>query len=293
MNPTNIALLLLLSALFASAFLFIRLLAPIFGPFLLMDLRVLLAATLLLLWALLSKQPLNFNKTFSRWLFLGALYAAIPYTLIAFAELEVSSALAAILMATIPLFTAIAALFFIKETLTTRKIIGLLLGLFGVIVSSGWNPQGSNSFNLFAILALLLSALSYAIGGVYAAKYFKDISPLSLTIGNFLAAGVLLSPFAIANPPQQLPSIPAILALLAMVLIPTAIAFTLNFYLLKELGPTHLSLIAYLIPIFGALFGRIFLAEELTFGLLLGLVIILFSVALVTKVKFSILARNL
>ena len=205
MNLINLALLSLLSALFASAFLFIRLLAPIFGPFMLMDLRVWLAAAILFLWAFLKKQPLNFRKTWYDWFLLGALNAAIPYTLIAFAELQVSSALAAILMATIPLFTAIAAFFFMKESLTSKKIIGLLLGLFGVVVLSGWNSQGLDSSSLLAILALLLSALSYGIGVVYAAIRFKSTSPLSITIGNFLAAGILLLPFAIANPSQQTP----------------------------------------------------------------------------------------
>ncbi len=293
MNLINLALLSLLSALFASAFLFIRLLAPVFGPFMLMDLRVWLAAILLFLWAFLSKQQLNFSKSWHSWLLLGALNAAIPYTLIAFAELQVSSALAAILMSTIPLFTAIATFVFMKESFTPRKIIGLLLGLFGVVVLSSWNPQGLNSFSLFAILALLLSALSYALGIVYAAMSFKSTSPLSITIGNFLAAGILLLPFAITNPPQQSPSTLAMLALFAMVLIPTAAAFTLDFHLLKKLGPTHLSLIAYLIPIFGAFFGRVFLGEDLSVGVLLGFIIILFSVALVTEAKLVFFGKRL
>ena len=78
-----------------------------------------------------------------------------------------------------------------------------------------------------------------------------------------------------------------------MVLIPTAIAFTLDFHLLKKLGPTRLSLIAYLIPVFGAIFGRVFLSEELSFGVLLGFVIILFSVALVTETKFGGIGKRL
>lgn len=280
--------LLVLSVLFGSAFLFMRLLVPVFGPLWLIDARVLLAAGVLIIWAVLTGQPLRFGHRLRDWLVMGALNAAIPYTLIAFAELHVNSSLAAIFMATIPLFTAVISALWLEERFTPKLAIGLALGSVGVVALSGWNTVVLSPVTLLAVAALLVSALSYALGIVFVGLRFGDTSPLTLSIGNFLAAGVLLLPLAVFAPPPQPPPPPAVLVLLAFVLLPTALALVFDLHLLKKLGPTRLSTVAYLIPVSGALLGFIFLSEPLHPTMLAGFVIILLSVALVTDVKIAL-----
>ena len=294
MSPRDFGLLLLLSVLFGSAFLFIRIAAPVFGPLFLMDARVLLAAGTLALWALVTKQRLSFGGRWRDWFTIGALNAALPYTLIAFAELHVTSALAALFMALLPLFTTVVAVLWGRERLTPKMSVGLALGFVGVVVMSGWSTPQLTPTTLLSLGALLLAALSYALGLVYTEARFDDTPPLTLSVGNFLAAGVLLLPFALTAPPPQVPSPLALLTLAALVLLPTALALVLDFHLLKKLGASRLSLVAYLIPISGALLGVVFLNEALSSTALVSFSLILVGVVLATdaEVKLPPLRRR-
>ena len=107
----------------------------------LIDLRVLIAGIALVLYAVLLDQRPQWLHQWQNYLLLGALNAAIPFCLIAAAELSLDAPVAAILNATTPLFTAIISYLWTKERLTKKKLIGLLLGIVGVSVLVGWNPQ--------------------------------------------------------------------------------------------------------------------------------------------------------
>lgn len=287
MTLRDLALLLLLGALFGSAFLFVGLTAPAFGPLALMDLRVFLGAGVLILWSLAARQPLNFKRPWTDWLALGGLNAALPFAFLGFAQLHVPSSLAAIFVATAPLFTALVSAVWLKEALTLKKLAGLLLGLAGVAIISGGAALELNPTTLLALAVLLLSSLAYALGGLVAKLRFKGIPHLSVTSGNFMVAGLLLLPLAVTAPPRAFPSGETWLAFAALVLISTAVAWGLYFKALQRLGPTGISSVAYLIPMFGVLFGAVFLNEPIRPATLLGFGLILFSVALVTNLQLG------
>lgn len=253
-----------------------------------MDARVLLAAGLLALWAAITRHPLRFGGRWRDWLVVGALNAAAPYTLIAFAELHVPSSLAALFMATIPLFTALLSALLLRERLSLKLGAGLALGVTGVAVLSGGGALALTPVTLLAVAALLASAFSYALGIMFVSLRFRETAPLTLSVGNFLAAGTLLLPFALAAPPPAPPPPTALLALAALALVPTALALVLDFHLLQKLGPTRLSTVAYLVPVSGALLGAVFLAEPLHPTMLLGFATVLVSVALVTDVRLGL-----
>ncbi len=137
-------MLLLLAALWGPSFLFIRIASPVLGPGVLVELRVFLATLALTLYAISCARLPALWVRWKAYLLLGAINAALPFTLIALAELHLPSSLAAILNATTPLFTAIIAALWLHERLTTKKVIGLIIGVVGVGILVGWSPLSLN-----------------------------------------------------------------------------------------------------------------------------------------------------
>lgn len=291
MDVKSVSLLMFVAALMAAAFLFIRIAGPALGPVFLIDVRVALAAAVLLVWARLKEQPLEFRRPWKDWAALGLFNAAGPFTLIAWAELHITSSLAAILIATIPLFTALVSAVWLNEPLTPKKGVGLGLGLVGVTVLSGWSPQHTGAVTALAVTAVLVAACSYAVGGVYARRRFRGVSSLSVATGNFAAAALLLLPWAAFSVPTALPPVGTVLALLALVLLSTVTSFLLYFRLIERHGALTASSIGYLIPVFGALYGAAFLREPLSAAAAVGLGVVLLSVGLVTNLDLGLVAR--
>ena len=219
MKLLDFCLLLLLGALFASGVLFIRIAVPVLGPFFLMDARVILAALVLLSWAQFKGEKVRFTGKKRHWLALGAFNAAIPFSLLAWAELHISSSLAAILIATMPLFTSVISAIWLNEAISFKKACGLALGLLGVAILSGLSPVELSLTHGLAILATLGTSFSYAFGGVYIKKYFQGVPRVTLTIGNFTSAGLLLLPFAFMNPPSAMPDLTTVAVVLGLVII--------------------------------------------------------------------------
>ena len=288
MSAREFSLLLLCGALFASTFPLIHLTAPVFGPLALMDIRVFLAAGLLALWAWISRQGLGLKRPLGDWLLLGGLNSALPFSLIAFAQLHVPSSLAAIFIATVPLFTALIEALWFKQPLAPPKALGLTLGTSGVVVLSGWSGLEFTPMAVLALLALLLASLSYALSAVVMKTRFAQSSPLSVSTGNFLVAGFLLLPLAVWVPPRNLPSLEALLALAVLALFSTAVGWVLFFGLIQRLGIGPTSGISYLIPMFGVIFGALFLAEPVGLSTLIGFVLVLGGVALVGEVRLGL-----
>ncbi len=267
---------------------FIRVAVPALGPFTLMGLRVALAASVLALYAAVLARGMP--KLRSRWkefLTVGAANSAIPFSLIAAAEIELTASLAAILNSTTALFAAVVAAVWIGEELTMKKVLGLVMGLVGVAVLVGWDPIPLSSIVLLSVGAMLAASLSYAIGGVYVKRTFVGIPPLAMAIGQQAGAAVLLLPLAAVSLPEEAPPLPAVLCALALTLLSTAVAYLLYFRLIESVGPTKTLTVTFLIPVFGLLFGVLLLGEPVGVGTLVGSGIILYGVALVTEVRLG------
>lgn len=196
MKPRDIGMLLLLATLWGASFWFIKVASPILGPTVLIDLRVLMAGLALSAYAGLLKQRPNLLHKWKEYLILGAMNAAIPFCLIAAAEIRLDASLAAVLNSTTPLFTALIARIWTQERLTVKKMLGLSSGVFGVVILVGWDPT-SGAGRLVSIGLSLGAAFLYGLGGVYSAKRFVGEKPLNLAIGQQLAAGLLLLPVAV------------------------------------------------------------------------------------------------
>ena len=286
MGARDLGALLILGALWGASFIFIRVAVPVLGPFVLMDLRVLLAAAAMVLCAVAVGRLPKLRSNWGRFLVLGCLNAAVPFTLIAASEINLTASLAAILNSTTPLFTAVVAAVWIREALTPRRIGGLLLGIVGVAVVVGWTPITLSPIVLLSIGASLAAALSYGFGGVYAKRAFSGLSPLGMAIGQQTAASLLLLPPSVVSLPGEAPPPVVVISVLSLALLSTALAYLLYFRLISSVGPTSTLTVTFLVPVFGLLFGALFLGEPVGAGTLVGLAIILSSVALVTGIRF-------
>ena len=287
MSVRQLGALVLLGALWGVSYMFIRVAVPELGPFVLMGCRVALAVLALTLYAAAVRQLPKFQGRLRQFLILGTVNSAIPFSLIATAEIEIPASLAAILNSTSALFVAGVAAVWIGETLTVRKIAGLLLGVAGVVVLVGFPSVPLTGPVLLAVGAMLGASLAYAVGGVYAKKTFDGVPGLTMAIGQQSGAAVTLVPLGAATVPDQFPSTAALLAMLAIALLSTAVAYLLYFYLIRTAGPTKTLTVTFLIPAFGLISGVVFLNEPVGPGTLAGLGIILTSVALVAEIRFG------
>ena len=277
----QVVVLLVTALLFGANFAFMKIAVPEFGPVTLIGLRLLVAAELLAVVALVTRKKLAFPGRWWDWFVFGGLQAAAPFTLAAWAELDISSSLAALLMATMPLFTAVFTAVWMRERPSGNVVRGALVGLAGVAVLVGWDGFAGGS-SLPRVIAMLLAAASYALGAVYAKRRLAAADTLSLTVGNCGAAAILLFPAMVVTAPAGVPSAAAFGALAGLTVFGTVVGFGLYFWLLARSSAVTASATAFLIPAFGALLGTVLLHEPFTTNMVVGVALILGSLSLVT-----------
>ncbi len=286
MKAKDVGALLLLSALWGGSFLCMRIAAPVLGPIVLIELRVLIAGVALLLYATIRKSDLDLRARWRHYLVIGIINSAIPFTLIATAELHLTSGLAATLNATTPLFVAVVAAVWIKETLTANKVVGLILGLVGVVVLVGWSPLPFSATVAFSVAASLAAAACYGLAGVYTKVNVQGASSRAVATCSQLGASLFLLPLALVAPPRSIPSLTVLLAVATLALLCTAVAYLLFFRLIENVGPTRASTVTFLTPFFGVLWGVVLLNEPLTWSTIIGFAVILSGTGLVTGMSF-------
>jgi drug/metabolite transporter (DMT)-like permease len=211
---------------------------------------------------------------------LGLISAAVPFTLIAWGEKHIDSGVAGVVQASVPVFTALLAIRFLPSERPTReRTIGIALGLVGVGVLTGVDP-GNGWWAVAGTLAVVLSSVSYAAGGLYGQTRTRTVAgPVLATATVFYGALVLL-PWGIAEWPSHSPGWKSVASLLALALAGTAFAQLLLFHVLSLHGAARLSLVTYLMPPFAVFYGATILGEPLRWSALAGLALILLGVAL-------------
>jgi drug/metabolite transporter (DMT)-like permease len=292
MSVKNVTALLLLSALWGGSFLFMRIAVPALGPILLIELRFLLAGITLLGHALLTKSVPVLRSHWRQYLVIGLLNCAIPPVLISAAELLLPASLAATLNATTALFTALAAALWMGEALTVRKVAGLLMGFLGVVTLVGLGPLSLTAGTLWAVGASLLAAVFYAVAAVYTKVQVQGGQPQGLALYSQLFSALWLLPLVPFSLPAAWPSMTVIMSLVMLALLCTALGFRLYFYLIVDAGPAKATMVTYLSPAFGMLWGALLLHESLSAGFLLGFLLILCSVTLVSHTPREMIAHE-
>ncbi len=274
--------LLVLGAVWGAAFLFTRIAVPEFGPLAMVEVRVSLAASVLLVMVAARRQLGEFR---GRWLplsLIGALNTAVPFVLFAYATRTVPAGFAAVLNATVPLFGAALGLLFFGEGLKSARAIGLTMGFGGVwvLVSSDLQIEGST----IAIAAALVASSMYALSAHLTRRVLPGMPSLVIAAGSLVASVAILAVPAVLTWPATLPSTNAWLAVGALSLLGTALGYVLYFKLLERAGATGAMAVTYLIPLFGMVWGALFLREAVTMPMLVGCASILAGVAVTTGV---------
>lgn len=292
MRPRDLSELLLLAALWGGSFLFMRIAAPLFGPVPLIELRVGLAAAVLLP-VLAWRGKLGLLRRHAAPLaFVGITNSGLPFVLYAWAALSVTAGFASIVNATAPLFAALVSWVWLKHRLSPGTMVGLLLGLLGVVIlvwgKASFRADGSG----WAVVACLAATLNYGVAANFTNRYLSGVDPMAIATGSQLYASVLLAPFAVWLWPGENPGADAWLAVILLAVACTGVAYVLYFRLIAHIGPARAIAVTFLIPVFGMLWGAIFLGEQVTGNMLAGCAVILAGTGLATGVlRFSALLR--
>ena len=280
MTASDWALLAILSIVWGGSFLFVGVAVRELPPLTIVALRVVTAASALLLTLRLMGVDLpRTRQVWSAFLGMSILNNVIPFTLIVWGQSHIASGLASILNATTPLFTVIVAHYLTEdERLTGQRFAGVIVGFAGVAVMIGAAAFASLDASILAQLAVLGAALSYGFSGVFGRRFkTMGIPPLATAAGQVTVSSAILLPTAlIVDRPWTLamPSTGAIVSLAALGLVSTAFAYLIFFRLLARAGATNVGLVTFLIPVSAILLGVLVLGETLAMRHMAGMALI-------------------
>ena len=277
-------LLFLLASMWGASYLFIKVAVEDIPPAAMTELRVLAAGLLLAAYLVVrvggARALEELRNAWKPCLVLGVINSALPMTLVAWGEQHIDSSIAAIAQASVPIFVVLLSLRFLPhEPLAPSRIAGLAIGLGGVALVTGLHPEGG-WWAVAGTLAVVLSSVSYASGGVYGQLQVHGTAGPVLAAGSMLAAALVLLPLAVADPPTEVPGATAVAGLVGLILLPTVLGQLLLFRILRLHGSRRLSLVTYLMPAFAIVYGAALLDEPVTASALGGLALILVGVAL-------------
>ncbi len=276
---------LLLSAIWGSSFLFMRLGATEFGSFPTAGVRVTLAAVVLFPLMYFKGEWPALRRHWKAILFAGVINSAIPFALFAWAVMHITTGLTSILNASVPLFGALIAWIWLGERIQPVRWLGLALGFIGVALLAWKAPGGAGLKSddaLWAIAACLGASISYAIAANFAKRYLVGVPPLASASGSMIGASLCLMIPAILFWPQQQPSAKAWAAIAAIAILCTGLAYILYFRLIANAGPSRAVAVTFLAPAFAVFYGAVFLHEPVTLLMLGCACIIVFGTMLST-----------
>jgi drug/metabolite transporter (DMT)-like permease len=253
-----------LAALWGGSFAFMRVAVAGLGPTWLVECRVLIAFLALLAVARLRGAVPAFVPHARAFIVVGVVNTAIPFSLFAWAADHIPASTGAMLNATAPFFAAIVAAVWLRERIGPMKLAGMVVGFAGVALLVGWHPRDADPQSMMAMLACLVAALCYGIASVYARRQLAGLPIFSVALYSQLVAAVALAP-GIAMVPAPAAVTPVVAAnVLGLALASTALAYLLYFRLIADIGPARALTVTFLIPMFGVLWGWLFLGEAVT-----------------------------
>ena len=282
MKPADFIRLFALAAIWGGSFMFTRISAPVLGPVILIECRVSLAMIFLLVVARFLHKPLNARQHWRHYLVLGIFNAAVPFLLFAFAAQTLSASALSILNATSPIWGAVIGAVWMRHPLNKRTVLGLALGIIGVSLVVGLDHMTAQRGAGIAIAAALLAAFCYGIATNYV-KAAKSVDSFSNAHGSMWVASLLIAPAVPFAPVSVYPGVGIMFAVVVLGIVCTGMAFLLYFRLVHNIGATSALTVTFLIPVFGILWGSLFLGEVITPGMIVGSIFVILGTAMVTS----------
>ena len=273
-------LLIFLGALWGSAFMFIKVATPEYGPVALVNARLIIASLIFLPILLRKKYLPLLAPIWKHVLVLSVINNMIPFTLFSFASLGSSSNILAILDATTAFNTMVIAYFWINESVTFKQIVGLILGFIGVIILV--NPQNSEA-TLISSISCLVAAAFYSLSTVFIQKNSAKTNKLVLIGWSIVFSAVLMMPISYIYLPESIPSFEANISAVWLGAVSTGLGFLGYVRLIDKIGAVKTSIVAYFLPVFGILWGYIFLDEKISISVVIGCLVVLMGIFLATS----------
>jgi drug/metabolite transporter (DMT)-like permease len=277
MRPSDLFRLLLLSAIWGSSFLLMRIVVPQLGIVPTTFYRELFGASGLVIVLFVLRIGWDFKGKFGLAMLLGILNSAVPFLLYSFAAQVLPSWYSAIINATTPLMGVVIGAFFFSERPTAMKAFGVVVGLIGVGILTQTGPVQFSLAKLLGVGACLVAVSFYGLSGFLTQKWISDRGGLDsrlVAFGSQFGATVLLIPFFFYSTVSQSLSMPANsgiwLALLGLGFGCSTLAYILYFRLIADIGPVRSMSVTFLVPLFGVIFGALFLDETLSLAHVFG-----------------------
>ena len=282
-------LLITLAAIWGSAFFNIKIASADYTPMALAFGRIFFAALVMIIYCFIKGIHIEaFGENWHWYATIGLVNLVLPFFFISFGIVKVQSNMAAILMSTAPIFAAILSHLFIPdEKINFLKFLGILVGFLGIVFLFS-DDLLINSSNIFYAFMVILGPAFYTLGGLFSLR-LKHVKNEVVTSSILVWAVMILLPImsVFENPLNLKPSFGSTISLFYLGVVATAIAWLMRFYILQKNGLVFQSQVAYIIPIFGLIFGYIFLQEQITYKIIVALIAVLISTYLIEKSKKS------
>ncbi len=282
----------LLAAIWGASFLFMRIGAREFGALPTAGIRVGIATIFLSPILLLRGQGGLLRQHWKLTFAVGILNSALPFTCFTYALLTISTGLSSILNATVPLFGAVIAWIWLKDRPTGSRTVGLVIGFLGVALlawdKASFEPDASGASSGWAVMACLLACLCYGLAASFTKRFLSGLPSLVTSTGSQIGAVLFLTPLTIFYWPDHAVSTNAWMALLALGVLCTGLAYILYFRLIERVGPARALTVTFAIPVFAVFYGVALLGEVVTPWMLGCAVVIIAGTSLSTGlVRFS------
>lgn len=281
MRPADLARFIALAALFGASFLFMRIAAPQFGAWLTAELRVAIAGAVVIAYTILTGRDLMLRKHWQGFLVVGTFNSGLPFALFCFAAIHIPAGYSAILNALMPIFAALFAAQMLGERLTWRVLAGVISGMCGIALLVRLGPVAITPEVALAALACVAATVCYGFAGAYTKKHLAGMPAHVGAANTMLFAALVLLPPALLSQPAGEPTMQAWLAVGALGLFCSALAFFVYYQLIVSIGATQIAAVTFLLPAFGIFWGWLFLDEAVTWSMLGGFALVALAAALV------------
>ena len=287
-RPTlfDVGRLFFVGAIWGGAFIFIAIALTDFGPISIATWRVSLGAVVLLIIATLAGQ--KFPRGLRNWRYVfvvGCLNSAVPFFLISWGQQFISSAETALLMAMGTFFGLVVSHFSSHdERINISRALGVSIGFIGVMVLVLWDIIESGAGNLGGQLAVMTAGCSYATSSIISRR-LTHLPMISTSAATMLSASLYMVPlaFLLEEPLPATVSQSSLFALIYLGVIATALAMTMRFFIIRANGAVFMSMVGYLVPLFGVLWSGLYFADAINLQTLLSLGLILLGIAITRK----------
>ncbi len=281
MDLQSILRLVILAAIWGGSFLFMKIASPVLGAPLVAELRVGLAALFLSIIALIFKRSFQLKENWRHYLFVGSLNSALPFLLFCYAALNLPASILSIVNATAPIWGIVFVSIWERQWMSAKCGLGLFLGIVGVAVLLGFDPVIMQPSIMLPILAVLGAAACYGLATTYA-RQAKSVEPFNNAHGSMWGATVVLLPIIPFFPAPQALTLEVTYAVLLLGIVCSGVAYLLYFRLVQDIGPPSALTVTFIVPVFGVLWGYVFLDEKVGWHTLIGAVMIIIGTSFVT-----------